>query len=664
MEKPILNDREDKIRGYKISVNVMKDGSEGCVYLKKSIRKANGACTSCSIANLGMKKDLGDDGNIIRLANEAYRRWKEKTGKATVIFSEDLDCEEGDIQLGKVYIFHFLQELGIMQKLDSLKGEKRSKYQFSLKNVVATLICSQILNPGSKRHMFLSDETIPFPEDVKLQHIYRALDILALHHDEINAYSYKRIRELAGKKTKVYFFDCTNFYYTQGSEGELLGFKKSKEGIYAPLVQMGLLIDEWGYLVGMIIFRGNRNEQGSLEEQVRKIEPHVNMQSVTVCTDAGLCSFTNKMLLSQKGRAYITTQPITGKFVPDHIKSWVTTDNGFKDSNGNDKKVANLKERFEKAQENGDYAEMNRILSQTIYKDAWFELSVTKRKATREKGKNRKWTEVPFDRENDSFREDEDTEYKISYSKNAYKASEITSGKAIYSRLLVSFSMKYYLFQKKELEEKRKMAERIVGENRRLDSIPKELRGFMKCEHATGDGEVAEEQVCSIDEEGFREAEKYLGYYVQATNLGDRCHEIYETSRMRWQIEYCFRSMKSSLDCRPIYLSTENHIVGHFTVVFLALQTMRYMMYKLYGEEGHRDVVLGRAEDSIVTIDSFLEELRNMRGRRFHAQEGYDFINGSKKNDMNILMAKAFKLSLTKQVLNIEKLESYCGMKI
>lgn len=133
---------------------------------------------------------------------------------------------------------------------------------------------------------------------------------------------------------------------------------------------------------------------------------------------------------------------------------------------------------------------------------------------------------------------------------------------------------------------------------------------------------------------------------------------------MRWQIEYCFRTMKTNLDCFPVYLTTSSHIVGHFTVVCLALQTLRYMMYRLYQEEGHATEKLGRAEGSAVTMDSVIDELRSMTGRKFFAKEGYYFINGCRKNDMNVLMAKAFGLSLTKQVLKIDRLEEYSGLKL
>lgn len=662
MERQILKDHEGKKKGFKISVGLSKDGKEGNVYVKKTIRK-DGASTSCNIANLGPKASLGSDENIVALANEAYAKWRNELGKATVLFSESEECENSEVSLGQVYIYHFLKELGILGKLDALKGEKKSKYRFSLKDVVGALICSQILNPGSKRHMYLSENTLPFPDRVSLQHVYRSLDVLARHSDEINAYSYRKVKELSGKRSKVYFYDCTNFYYTQGSEGELLGMKKSKEGIFAPLVQMGLLIDEWGFIVGMVIFKGNRNEQGSLREQIERISPHMDVEKITVCTDAGLCSFSNKMLLSQNGRSYITTQPIAGKFVPESVKAWVIGESGFRNAKNRAKTPESLKRMYENAVERQDFDSIRSVLSETVFKDAWFGLTVTKRTATKNGGRNRKWVESGC-RPGDSIEEREDVEYRIGYSEKTYESRDKVPGGGFHTRLLVSFSMKYYVYQKRELEEKRKMAERLIRDSKKLDSVPKELRGYMNCVNATDKGEVADEQVCSINEEAFAEAEKYLGYYVQATNLGDSVRELYEVSRMRWQIEYCFRTMKTCLDSRPIYLTTEEHIRGHFTVVCLALQTLRFMMYRLYREEGHATEKLGRADGSMATADAVLEELRNMRGRRFHAQEGYDFINGARKNDMNILMTKAFGMSLTKQVLKIEKLEEFSGMKI
>ena len=75
-------------------------------------------------------------------------------------------------------------------------------------------------------------------------------------------------------------------------------------------------------------------------------------------------------------------------------------------------------------------------------------------------------------------------------------------------------------------------------------------------------------------------------------------------------------------------------------------------------------MVLGRAKESIVTVDNVMEELRSMKGRILPTQEGIDIVLGAQKNELNMLMAKAFGLSLTEQFLKMDALEKYSGLKI
>lgn len=408
-----------KKKGYTIYPS--NKGKNSPLYVKISIRNAEGRSTTKKIGSIGRRSDFSSTEEMEKKAAVVYEEWKKANSGniATIVLDCEKDSDFPTLHLGRLYIAKYLRELGLIEKLGNLKGEKKAKYQFDLASIVETLIESQILCPGSKRNEFLSDKGLGFDKDVRLHDIYRALDVLAAHSAEINAYSYKKIKEHDGKNTNVYYYDCTNFYYTQGSEGELLGTKKAKEGMVAPLVQMGLLIDEWGYLIGMVIFEGKSNEQPSLEAQIRQISQHISMSSVIVCTDAGLCSFKNKMLLSRDGRAYITTQPVLGKAVPSMVKDYVTLDSNFRTSAGAEYKVEKLKEEYVKAAESGNEDEMKRLKSITLFKDAWFELSVTKRTAEKEKGKKRrKWTEWEADLEEDDVTDTgKDVQYIVTYEK-------------------------------------------------------------------------------------------------------------------------------------------------------------------------------------------------------------------------------------------------------
>lgn len=123
-----------------------------------------------------------------------------------------------------------------------------------------------------------------------------------------------------------------------------------------------------------------------------------------------------------------------------------------------------------------------------IQHTAWFELSVTKRTATKEAGrKRRKWTETEADLEKDDGNEaGKDVQYVVTYERKGGGPDKRPEGKnRFYSRLLVSFSLKYWLLQTAELKQKRERIEALAKSRARLDGIPKELRGYAKVDKTT-----------------------------------------------------------------------------------------------------------------------------------------------------------------------------------
>ena len=57
--------------------------------------------------------------------------------------------------------------------------------------------------------------------------------------------------------------------------------------------------------------------------------------------------------------------------------------------------------------------------------------------------------------------------------------------------------------------------------------------------------------------------------------------EILKVSEGRWQIEECFRIMKTDFEARPIYLQDETQIKAHFLTCFLVLIMYRYLEREL-----------------------------------------------------------------------------------
>ena len=63
--------------------------------------------------------------------------------------------------------------------------------------------------------------------------------------------------------------------------------------------------------------------------------------------------------------------------------------------------------------------------------------------------------------------------------------------------------------------------------------------------------------------------------------MDDPVGEIIKVSEGRWQIEACFRTMKTDFSARPVFVSKEDRIRAHFLICFLALLVYRLLEKEL-----------------------------------------------------------------------------------
>ena len=113
--------------------------------------------------------------------------------------------------------------------------------------------------------------------------------------------------------------------------------------------------------------------------------------------------------------------------------------------------------------------------------------------------------------------------------------------------------------------------------NRKNPNDPARFIGKMA---VTEDGEAADIKQY-LDEDKIAEEAQYDGLYAVCTDLlDDEVSDILKVSEARWQIEECFRIMKTDFSARPVYLQDENRIKAHFLICFLALIIYRYLEKK------------------------------------------------------------------------------------
>ena len=166
---------------------------------------------------------------------------------------------------------------------------------------------------------------------------------------------------------------------------------------------------------------------------------------------------------------------------------------------------------------------------------------------------------------------------------NLYYKDEPYTTRKLHQRLIVTYSPKYARYQKTIREKQVERAEKMLesGNTKKQRKNPNDPARFIGTTAATPDGEKAEIQHY-LDETAIESEAQFDGLYAVCTNLlDDDVSGILKVSEGRWQIEECFRIMKTDFSARPVYLHNDNRIRAHFLICFLALLIYRILEKKM-----------------------------------------------------------------------------------
>ena len=166
---------------------------------------------------------------------------------------------------------------------------------------------------------------------------------------------------------------------------------------------------------------------------------------------------------------------------------------------------------------------------------------------------------------------------------NLYYKDEPYTTKKLHQRLIITYSPKYARYQKAIREKQVERAEKMLesGNTKKQRKNPNDPARFIGTIAATPDGEKAKIQHY-LDETVIETEAQYDGLYAVCTDLlDDDVSGILKISEGRWQIEECFRIMKTDFSARPVYLHNDNRIKAHFLICYLALLTYRILEKKL-----------------------------------------------------------------------------------
>jgi transposase len=180
-----------------------------------------------------------------------------------------------------------------------------------------------------------------------------------------------------------------------------------------------------------------------------------------------------------------------------------------------------------------------------------------------------------------------------------YYKDEPYTPKTLHQRLIITYSPKYARYQKAIRDAQVERAEKMIqsGSTKKQRKNPNDPARFIGTAAATKDGEVAKIHHF-LDEEKISNEAQFDGLYAVCTDLlDDDVDDILRVSEGRWQIEECFRILKTDFSARPVYLQEENRIKAHFLTCFLALLSYR---------------ILERSMNGKYTCDEILDTLKSM----------------------------------------------------
>jgi transposase len=188
------------------------------------------------------------------------------------------------------------------------KRIKGREYTTDIVQAIFAMIANRCLAPASKlavSEWIEKDVYIPNLPSLGVQVLYRAMDFLLEHQDELEQEIYWAVADLLNLEVDLLFFDTTSTYFETEEESDLkrFGYSKDKRSDL-PQVVIGLAVTRSGIPVKHWVFPGNTSDM----DTIAKVKKDLGVWKLNRCImvhDRGMSSESNLAILQQGGGHYI-----------------------------------------------------------------------------------------------------------------------------------------------------------------------------------------------------------------------------------------------------------------------------------------------------------------------------------------------------------------------
>jgi transposase len=208
-------------------------------------------------------------------------------------------------------LLQMANQLEIPKQLQKL-GLSQTDTSIALSSIIARAVC-----PDSERSTYTwlcndsgLGELLDFDfKKSSLDKLYQISDKLLTHKDTLESHLEAIECKFHGYKSTIALYDLTNTYMEgQAKSNPKAAYGRSKEKRNdCPLVTMGLVMNEHGFLNRTSILPGNASEPKTLEEMVENLSAHQSLFKPTIILDAGIATKDNLAWLRKKGYSYVVS---------------------------------------------------------------------------------------------------------------------------------------------------------------------------------------------------------------------------------------------------------------------------------------------------------------------------------------------------------------------
>jgi len=435
--------------------------------------------------------------------------------------------------IGPEYICHSVWNELHMNEFFTRQGISRNVIP-----LMAALVIGRLIDPGSERYTkeWVEKRSALFeltgnPLRPSLNSYYRAGEKLFSVKEELEKHLSRAEKDLFSLSERIFFFDLTNTYF----EGERIKNPKAQLGRSkekrddCKLGALGLIIDECGFSKYSELFFGNQFEWETLAGMVEKLESHLpeGARDKMIVIDAGVATEENIGWLKENGYYYVVVNRGKVPFEKDYSGMEVIKEDEAK----------------------GIKLEVKRFL----HEGEVYILCRSEQKVAKDRSKRRRVEKLFLER--------------LEYFKDGLVLPNRTKRYQKVVELVGKLKEKYPKVSKLYTVE-------VIPEKDKVASDPNIRAVDIICEKKAG----------LYEEETARE-----GSYVLRTDRLDLSdNEIWETYAMLQQIEYAFKSMKSSLGLRPNFHQIEKRVDTHMFISVLAYHLLHIIEYRLHQKGDHR----------------------------------------------------------------------------